>query len=686
MRYCSTLFLPPCFALLFFLGFGLGYAQAQTEAVETKEVTDRQQIEARLATVRAEVDALPADADPQLREQLQQLEAACQYHLVALDFLVKAKDEKTKAESANAAWNGFPENPPFSIHLSDGLRQTLVSLGNSRKAVEAQIRIFSAELEGTREKLQGQQQAIRRYQEAVEKAKTPEDRVSAERSVVTETLSSRIAAEEISRLNVRVEVLRAEMATVLAKETLVTRQLKVINGKTSFSAEEFEVIQKRLSREKSDLTRQLVQASRSVAQPNPLLSWKTEFLELERSFWTTRFQVMTQPSKETTKSALATLKDLKGQTNDWIEIGQLRLADDATGGTIIDPEELRTALRQVTEVTNLIDFTLADLESGPKGTPFLDKMIDKAKSLWNAEIYLVEETDIVDGQKIHVNRAITLGKLAQLVLILVIGWLLLRWAARRTKTIVARSGRIPTTTADLAGKWAFGVGLVLLLLYGLNTVRIPLTVFAFLGGALAIGVGFGTQTILKNFISGIIILFERPVKPGDVVEVTGIIGTIREIGIRASVIQHFDGIETLVPNSILLENQLTNWNFSSTVIRHSLVVGVAYGTPTREVSRLLLAVADEHGLVAKEPGPEVRFENFGDNALVFRLLFWLDTNKTGRDILASDLRFMIDKAFSEAGLVMAFPQRDIHFDPETPLRVELSRTSPTKPTDETSPA
>ena len=163
------------------------------------------------------------------------------------------------------------------------------------------------------------------------------------------------------------------------------------------------------------------------------------------------------------------------------------------------------------------------------------------------------------------------------------------------------------------------------------------------------------------------------------VKVSNIIGTIRKIGMRASVIQHFDGIETLVPNSILLENQLTNSTFSSTIIRHSVVVGVAYGSPTREVARLLLAVAASHGLVKKDPPPEVRFDDFGADALHFTLLFWLDTRKIARDQLASDLRYMIDKALAEAGITIAFPQRDIHFDRNVPLRVEIARASNPKP-------
>jgi small-conductance mechanosensitive channel len=110
-------------------------------------------------------------------------------------------------------------------------------------------------------------------------------------------------------------------------------------------------------------------------------------------------------------------------------------------------------------------------------------------------------------------------------------------------------------------------------------------------------------------------------------------------------------------------------------MRAQIDVGVAYGSPTREVARALLAVAGEHGLVLDKPAPEVRFEQFGDNALLFSLLFWFDASRTARGQLASDLRFMVDKALTEAGIVMAFPQRDIHFDDSKPLRIELSRAA-----------
>jgi len=160
------------------------------------------------------------------------------------------------------------------------------------------------------------------------------------------------------------------------------------------------------------------------------------------------------------------------------------------------------------------------------------------------------------------------------------------------------------------------------------------------------------------------------------VEVDGVSGTIRAIGMRGSIIRHGNGIDTIIPNSTLLENKLTNWTLSDTLHRHSIKLGVEYGSSTREVAKTLLAVADEHGLVLKSPQPEVRFETFGDKSLNFALLYWFDIKNASRDSLASDLHFMIEKAFAEAGIAIASPQNQVVIQSERPLRVELSRPPP----------
>lgn len=639
------------------------------------DFSKRPEIEKRLAAVRAEISALPAPADAALRERLQQLEALCQFHLSATDVAAKAQGERQKATQATAAWRGFPQPPPHSVLLRDEILETLATLANSQRTGEVQLRIFSAEIETARDKLQEHQQAERRFMEIAAITDTLAAGLTAEHSAKLEQVASRIAAESIARVTLRHKAQQAELDMIRSKSELAGLKLKALEGKTAFPQSDLDAIHQRIAAERTEALNALVATSQHLQTPNPLLAWKIEFLDLEKSFWDIRFGALAKKDSATRKAALASLAECKSRVDDWTEIAQLRLAGGSGGATEIDPAQLREGLLRVSQMQRRIGFTISDLEGGHLQTPALDRIVSGARSLMDTELYLAEETDILDGRKISTYRAITPAKLARLALILTVGWLLLRFLSNRVRRIISGKANIPPATAELAAKCAFAIGLALLVVYGMNTARIPLTIFAFLGGALAIGVGFGTQTLLKNFISGIILIFERPFKVGDSVEIEGVTGNIRSIGMRASVIKHGNGIDTLIPNSTLLENKVTNWNLSDSLLRHSITVGVDYGSHTREVSRALLAAADEHGLVLKNPPPEIRFEDFADKALIFRLLFWFDTTKTNRDTLASDLRFVIDKAFAEAG---------IQFHPDVPMRVELShKTAPLshKPTE-----
>jgi small-conductance mechanosensitive channel len=179
------------------------------------------------------------------------------------------------------------------------------------------------------------------------------------------------------------------------------------------------------------------------------------------------------------------------------------------------------------------------------------------------------------------------------------------------------------------------------------------------------------QTLLKNFVSGLIILFERPFRVGDVLDVGGQRGTMTSIGLRASILQLWDGTETLIPNSTLLENNLTNWTYTTRRVRFTITVGVAYGSDPRRVMELMTEVAERHGLVEKEPTPQVLFTEFGDSTLTFELRFWADVSKANSAQVSSDLRLMIAGTFAENGIVIDYPQRNIHLHSAKPLRVEM---------------
>ncbi len=178
-------------------------------------------------------------------------------------------------------------------------------------------------------------------------------------------------------------------------------------------------------------------------------------------------------------------------------------------------------------------------------------------------------------------------------------------------------GHVAEAQARTLRNWAMIAVGVALALITLSFLKIPLTVFAFFGGALAIGLGFGMQTLIKNFISGIIVLVERKIRVGDILDVDGIISIIRSA----------DDVETMIPNSVFLENRVTNWTLSTSRMRRNLRVGVAYGTDPRMVMEILTDCAGRHGLVCKDPAPFAVFEDFGDNALIFMLYFWIELGK-----------------------------------------------------------
>ena len=300
------------------------------------------------------------------------------------------------------------------------------------------------------------------------------------------------------------------------------------------------------------------------------------------------------------------------------------------------------------------------------------ELLQKLKHVWDFEMFAVEDSTVVDGKTVTVTYGVTIGKSIGALLLFILGyWMFSRLARRLQRVMVDRFG-VDQQLASVIRRWVMiSLGLVLLV-FILNLARIPLTAFAFMGGALAIGVGFGTQTIIKNVISGIIILFERKIRVGDIIAIGGTTGHVTAVDLRASTVRSFDGVEALVPNSSFLENQVVNWTYSNSQIRREIRVGIAYGSPVHEAADIIAGCAEDHGQVLKDPPPAVFFEDFGDNALVMALVFWVELNASvpGRRI-DSDLRFAIEKRLRTAGIAIPFPQRDIRLQVGDALPVQV---------------
>jgi len=290
----------------------------------------------------------------------------------------------------------------------------------------------------------------------------------------------------------------------------------------------------------------------------------------------------------------------------------------------------------------------------------LTEVTGKVTNIWDLELWVIDE------------HGVTVKKLVMALIILIIGFIFVKriflfWV----RGLLARVHMKETTTAAVE-KIINYVVVFLIILFALRVVNMPLTLFTFLGGAVAIGVGFGAQNLINNFISGFIVMAEQPIKIGDLVEIEGMFAMVEEIGARCTRIRTGGNVQILVPNSSFLEKNIINWTLSDKEVRAQVTVGVIYGSPVRDVERLMLQVADEHNRVKKSPKPFVLFNDFGDNALIFDLYFWISMNRImDRRIIESDIRFHIDELFRKAGLVIAFPQRDVHLDTQKPLEFRL---------------
>jgi small-conductance mechanosensitive channel len=214
---------------------------------------------------------------------------------------------------------------------------------------------------------------------------------------------------------------------------------------------------------------------------------------------------------------------------------------------------------------------------------------------------------------------------------------------------------VPGAISSITTYAIIGFGIILATV----TAGIDLSSFALLAGALGVGIGFGLQDLVKNFISGLILIFERPIQIGDAVQVEELSGRVKRIGIRSSIIKTWDGAEVIVPNGNLISNKLINWTMSDQLRRIDIKVGVAYGTDVNLVMETLLECAKQNESLLTSPAPYVLFNDFAESYLEFELRSWTSNYSDWVEI-RSDIRVAIDKAFKEKKIVIPFPQRDLH--------------------------
>jgi len=285
--------------------------------------------------------------------------------------------------------------------------------------------------------------------------------------------------------------------------------------------------------------------------------------------------------------------------------------------------------------------------------------METLKTIWNLQLFNVG------------GNAVLVSQLFLVVVVLVVGYAVSKLVERFTQRRLATT-ELRADAAYLLQRIIFYGLLVIVVMTALSLLNVPLAAFAFVSGAVAIGVGFGAQNIINNFISGWILLMERPVRIGDFIEIDNNMGVVDRVGNRSTRIHRVDGVHMLIPNSQMLERVVVNWTLIDDRIRTTLRVGVAYGSPVKKVAELIEQAVNEEKDVLSEPEPSVVFEDFGDNSLVFDAYFWADVGgeRVLREIRSS-IRFKIDELLRENDITIAFPQRDVHMDTQSPLEIRL---------------
>ena len=613
---------------------------------------------------------------------------------------------------------------PYNLVEVDALRDRLDDLRAQRAALQSSLASQHGEVE---EAIANRTSAIARFNQRRDQAsRAPaQDGAEPQAQVQLDSLQAQIAALEVLQADTLRQRTQARLAALDAPLVLLDRELARVRGHQRLDAPLLARQLKDLEFEARTLTTEITRLEERITQRSTaaVAAGSTRSLELDAltgavtalrelqalvrrqaTVWRGRFdylagtqsldsrrvlgatlagaldQLTTQQRSVADRQALLRI-ELRGRTDEGAD-GAAR-ADaqrllEAQQHKLDALQRLEESLRQSSVLLSRLRDDLA-LDQRPQGMQgWLSHGLDSAAAgiaaVWQHELFSATESTVVDGRIVTVDYGVTVGKSIGLLVILVIGY----WAAGRLShhgvNLLAQRLQLSAAFAHVIRRWLSTILVLAVVLIVLRLARIPLTAFAFLGGALAIGVGFGTQTIIKNLISGVIILLERKIHVGDTVTIGGMSGTVMTVDFRATTVRGFDGVDAIVPNSQLLENQISNWSGGGPSVRRVVEVGVAYGCDVRHAAELVTACAHDHDAVLDVPAPEVLLSNFASDALVLRLLYWtrLDGTRGGPSV-DSDLRFAIELALRQAEIGIAFPQRDVHLDLAGPVRVALVR-------------
>lgn len=703
-----------------------------TDDVTSDSLNDKQtQVAAKLRVALLQEEAQKSATDPETTpptasatevDLLKQLDVIIAQQMAATTTLqdIQSDAAALETELSKLADNKLDQPPPYSIIELDQVRDSIKALGLRQQTLESSILTARDSVELARRTVDEKKQQLRQLRERDPSADTKvlelEVQLAEEMLVLRrQELSIEEANEEVRALRLQIDEQKAAIMEPLVAFTKSTldEQIAELDSRESQYKRQAQVLQSDLqlaerrwlaARQELDSTTNpgadlvervdaLKTNQQTIQQELLVVNQRLQRFPMLRTAWERRYLVASgQASREdrrewldeTTKliNQLARerntremkIEELRGtlatvnarldavnggnpEVKRWLEIKQAAL--------IKQTENLTNSFLAIDGATRTLQRLQVQIEGEPART-IAEWMTDawgSVRRVWNYELTSIDDTSV------------TVGKIVSSVLLLFFGYFAARWISGWL------GRRLPNLGVDEAGasiieSLSFYALLIGFGLAALRYANVPLTVFAFLGGAIAIGVGFGSQNIINNFISGLILLAERPIKTGDMIKVNEVYGNVVKIGARSTQIRTGENLDIIIPNSKFLENDVTNLTRRDDRLRTSIVIGVAYGSPLDQVVALLEQSAAACHDVQERPKPMVWFNDFGDNSLVFQVHFWIKARTLMQmRKIETEVRLNIDRSFREHGIVIAFPQRDIHIQSPKPIELRLTSDS-----------
>lgn len=649
--------------------------------------------------------------------------------------------KEVKAELVSVQASGPTEQKPFSFLLLDRLQDKLESKREHSGMMNAAVRAAADSLERSRKDRSGHAVILRQTREAVDKTGDEEESHRLQNGLKIAELEHQLMIETVALRQQESDNRELEQDIHAAALKILVAKVEWIQQDVTFSRDDLQDALVVVQKEESDLERKLESAQVNLeyasqqwvqvrqkldatADPNHELREEVEAKRVAHQWWQQQISILNQRllRLQETRSAwnrrykvitsLATPDELIAWSKDTSQfldelVRERRLLVLRVDELRQDMTSLNKKLQSHDDSAQRVAFWIRDQQSklqlliqnydeGILNLETSRRLHGKLLKEIQGNVRTWSFSEWVDGLWHYVTqvwnkeitedggRSVTVGKIVVGIILLLVGFILSRKLSKLFGVRLQQNLGMDQSAVSALQTVSFYVLLVIATLTALRFVNVPLSMFTFMGGAIAIGVGLGSQSVVNNFISGLVLLAERPIKVGDLIQMDDLYGNVEHIGPRSTVIRTGENLEIIVPNSAFLENNVFNLTLGDSKLRTYVSVGVAYGTSTRELIRLLKRAAVEHGRVLKHPDPFVWFVEFGDNALTFQLHFWLQVRTvTERMRVESDIRLKVEQLLRDANIVVAFPQRDLHLDVEQPIPVRMlpvqSDPEPTPP-------